>query len=170
MSKDCLDVVTPFPGRTRCRPSQPPKRKVFIPIYPNALPTVPKLSRSSRTAPLVVNNLEASQRALPCSQTRFGVPEPRRRGFESHPLRHFLYFVVFRMLGVYHGVCFALVSGRLSAEKRLADMSRRGNAYGSENRVNILKKGKVGKNWNLYPAVVEPNGKLRDRGRVRGKV
>src|SRR5258706_5109772 len=24
MSKDCIDVVTPFPGRTRCRPSQPP--------------------------------------------------------------------------------------------------------------------------------------------------
>src|SRR5258706_10473747 len=47
MSKDCLDVVTPFPGPTRCRPSQPPKRKVFIPIYPNTLPTVPKLSRST---------------------------------------------------------------------------------------------------------------------------
>src|SRR5260221_2992354 len=67
MSKDCLDVVTPFPGPTRCRPSQPPKRKVFIPIYPNTLPTVPKLSRLSRTAPLVVNNLEASQSAI----TRF---------------------------------------------------------------------------------------------------
>jgi hypothetical protein len=49
-------------------------------------------------------------------------------------------------------------------------MSRRGNGYGSENRVNILKKVKVGKNWNLYPAVVEPNGKLRDKVRVRGKV
>ena len=49
-------------------------------------------------------------------------------------------------------------------------MSKRGNAYGSENRVNILKKVKVGKNWNLYPAVVEPNGKLRDKVRVRGKV
>src|SRR6266404_2703748 len=64
MSKDCLDVVTPFAGPTRCRPSQPPKRKVFIPIYPNTLPTVPKLSRSNRTAPLVVNNLEASQSAI----------------------------------------------------------------------------------------------------------
>jgi hypothetical protein len=32
-------------------------------------------------------------------------------------------------------------------------MSKRGNGYGSENRVNILKKVKVGKNWNLYPAV-----------------
>src|SRR5580700_768542 len=59
---------------------------------------------------------------------------------------------------------------RLSAEKGLADMSKRGNGYGSETRVNILKKVKVGKNWNLYPAVVEPNGKLRDRVRVRGKV
>ena len=49
-------------------------------------------------------------------------------------------------------------------------MSKRGNGYGSENRVNILKKVKVGKNWNLYPAVVEPNGKLRDKVRVRGKL
>jgi len=67
-------VVTPFPGRTRCRPSQPPKRKVFIPIYPNTLPTVPKLSRSSRTAPLVVNNLEASQSAITRLLNRFGGP------------------------------------------------------------------------------------------------
>jgi len=29
---------------------------------------------------------------------------------------------------------------------------------------------KVGANWNLYPAVVEPNGKLRDKVRVHGKV
>jgi hypothetical protein len=49
-------------------------------------------------------------------------------------------------------------------------MSKRGNGYGSETRVNILKKVKVGRNWNLYPAVVEPNGKLRDKVRVRGKV
>ena len=49
-------------------------------------------------------------------------------------------------------------------------MSKRGNGYGSENRVNILKKIKVGASWNLYPAVVEPNGKLRDKVRVRGKV
>ena len=49
-------------------------------------------------------------------------------------------------------------------------MSKRGNGYGSENRVNILKKVKVGTTWNLYPAVVEPNGKLRDKVRVRGKV
>jgi len=49
-------------------------------------------------------------------------------------------------------------------------MSKRGNGYGTETRVNILKKVKVGANWNLYPAVVEPNGKLRDKVRVRGKV
>jgi hypothetical protein len=49
-------------------------------------------------------------------------------------------------------------------------MSKRGNGYGSENRINILKKVKVGKNWNLYPAVVEPNGKLRDKVRVHGKI
>jgi len=48
-------------------------------------------------------------------------------------------------------------------------MSKRGNGYGSANCVNILKKSKVGKNWNLYPAVVEPNGELRDKVRVRGK-
>lgn len=49
-------------------------------------------------------------------------------------------------------------------------MSKRGNGYGAETRVNILKKVKVGGNWNLYPAVVEPNGKLRDKVRVRGEV
>jgi len=49
-------------------------------------------------------------------------------------------------------------------------MSKRGNAYGPENRVNILKKVKVGKIWNLYPAVLEPNGRLRDKVRVRGKI
>jgi integrase len=49
-------------------------------------------------------------------------------------------------------------------------MSKRGNGYGPENRVNILKKVKVGITWNLFPAVVESNGKLRDKVRVRGKV
>ena len=49
-------------------------------------------------------------------------------------------------------------------------MSKRGNGYGSDNRVNILKKIKIGKNWNLYPAVVELNGKLRDNVRVHGKM
>jgi integrase/recombinase XerD len=51
-----------------------------------------------------------------------------------------------------------------------ADMSKHGNGYVRENRVNILKKVKIGKTWNLYPAVVGPNGKLRDRVLVRGKV
>jgi hypothetical protein len=46
---------------------------------------------------------------------------------------------------------------------RAAHGSKRGNGYGSENRVNILKKVKVGKNWNLYPAVVEPNGNSATR-------
>ncbi len=48
-------------------------------------------------------------------------------------------------------------------------MSKRGNGYG-KNRVNILKKIKVEKIWNFYPAVVEPNGKLRDKVLVRGHV
>jgi hypothetical protein len=48
-------------------------------------------------------------------------------------------------------------------------LSKRGNGYGNH-RVNILKKVKVGKTWNFYPAVVEANGKLRDKVLVRGKV
>ena len=52
----------------------------------------------------------------------------------------------------------------------LADMYKRGNGYGIETRVNILKTVKVDRNWNLYPAVVEPNGKLRDKVRIRGQV
>jgi hypothetical protein len=47
-------------------------------------------------------------------------------------------------------------------------MSKRGNGYGNH-RVNILKKVKVGKTWNFYPAVVEPS-KLRDKVLVCGKV
>ena len=39
-------------------------KKAFIPIYPNTLPTLPKPSRASRTASLVVNNLPASQSAI----------------------------------------------------------------------------------------------------------
>jgi integrase/recombinase XerD len=49
-------------------------------------------------------------------------------------------------------------------------MSKHGNDYGAENRVNILKKVKINNIWNLFPAVVEPNGKLRDKVKVRGKV
>jgi len=36
----------------------------FIPIYPNKLPTVPKPPTTSRTPPLVLNNLPASQGAI----------------------------------------------------------------------------------------------------------
>jgi integrase/recombinase XerD len=48
-------------------------------------------------------------------------------------------------------------------------MSKRGNGYGA-NRVNILKKVKVGKIWNFYPGVVESNGNLRNKVLVHGKV
>jgi hypothetical protein len=37
---------------------------VFIPIYPNRLPTVPKPSTTSRKPPLVLSNLPASQGAI----------------------------------------------------------------------------------------------------------
>jgi hypothetical protein len=36
----------------------------FIPIYPNTLPTVPKLSRASRMMSLVFSELPASQGAI----------------------------------------------------------------------------------------------------------
>ena len=53
----CVDMRYPVVG--------PRSRGVtaFIPIYPNKLPTVPKPSRTSRTASLVVNNLPASRSA-----------------------------------------------------------------------------------------------------------
>jgi hypothetical protein len=51
----------------------------FIPIYPNALPAVPKPSRSSRTASLVVNNLEAIQSAITRLLNRFAVPKTPTR-------------------------------------------------------------------------------------------
>jgi integrase/recombinase XerD len=37
-------------------------------------------------------------------------------------------------------------------------------------RVNLLKKVKVRGQWKLCPAVVEPNGKLKNRVRVKGKI
>src|SRR2546421_314924 len=61
------------PGRAECglTESQSPENdgerriaKSFIPLYPNNVPTVPKPSGGSRTASLVLNNLEASQRAI----------------------------------------------------------------------------------------------------------
>ena len=42
----------------------PPSGAVFIPIYPNRLPSVPKPSKPSRTASLVFSNLPASQYAI----------------------------------------------------------------------------------------------------------
>jgi len=58
----------------------------FIPIYPNTLPTVPKPSKASRTASLVVNNLEASQSAITRLLNRC-TGQNLYRGFESPPLR-----------------------------------------------------------------------------------
>jgi hypothetical protein len=63
-----------------------------------------------------------------------------RSGFESHPLRHFLLNDVW---------CLS-----------------RGNGYGSDNRVNILKKTRVDRNQNLYLAAVGPNGKFRVHDKV----
>ncbi|HET9086618.1 MAG TPA: hypothetical protein VFN53_03770 [Acidobacteriaceae bacterium] len=37
-------------------------------------------------------------------------------------------------------------------------------------RVNILKKVKVRAAWNFYPAVIESNGKLKDKVRVKGAI
>src|SRR5258708_27418723 len=72
MSKDWLDVVTPFPGPTRCRPSQPPKRKN---LYPN-------LSQYA------ANRAQTVQRepngAFSCQQLR-GEPE------RNHPFAKSLY-------------------------------------------------------------------------------
>jgi hypothetical protein len=44
------------------------------------------------------------------------------------------------------------------------------DSYTARRRVNILKKVKVQEKWKLCPAVVEPNGKLKDRVRVNGKI
>jgi integrase/recombinase XerD len=37
-------------------------------------------------------------------------------------------------------------------------------------RVNILKKIIVNGKWGLYPAVLEPNGKLKDKIRIKGEI
>ena len=64
------DVSSSRNGSTRaasvhCGPPQPlHKVRVFIPIYPNTLPTVPKPSKGSRTPSLVFSNLPASQSAI----------------------------------------------------------------------------------------------------------
>jgi hypothetical protein len=70
----------------------------FIPIYPNALPTVPKPSRSSRTASLVVNNLAAIQSAINRLLNRFGVPKTPTR-VRIPPLRHKLSSII---VSIYH--------------------------------------------------------------------
>jgi hypothetical protein len=41
-------------------------------------------------------------------------------------------------------------------------MPRVSSGYGPARRVNIVKKVKVESGWNFFPAVVEPNGKLKD--------
>jgi hypothetical protein len=40
----------------------------------------------------------------------------------------------------------------------------------SKKRVNVLKKVKAQGTWKLCPAVVEANGKLKDRVKVNGRV
>jgi integrase/recombinase XerD len=37
-------------------------------------------------------------------------------------------------------------------------------------RVNILKKIKLDGAWKLMPAVLEPNGRLKDRVRIGGSI
>ncbi len=49
-------------------------------------------------------------------------------------------------------------------------MPKRNRGYGAAGRVNILKKVKVGAVWNFYPAVIESNGKLKDKVRVKGAI
>jgi hypothetical protein len=49
-------------------------------------------------------------------------------------------------------------------------MPKVSSGYGSAHRVNIVKKIKVDGAWNFYPAVVESNGKLKDKVRIKGIV
>jgi hypothetical protein len=56
-------VVEKNPGGAE-KNDGPAGRKSFIPIYPDTLPTVPKLSKSSRAASLVFIDLPASQGAI----------------------------------------------------------------------------------------------------------
>jgi hypothetical protein len=62
-------------------------------------------------------------------------------GFNPTLSRHHpIYFLVFTVRGVDHGVRFAARSCSFSAAESGIPMSKRGNGYGSETRVNILKK------------------------------
>jgi integrase len=49
-------------------------------------------------------------------------------------------------------------------------MTKVASGYGPDHRVNIVKKIKVDGAWNFYPAVVESNGKLKDKVRIKGTV
>jgi hypothetical protein len=49
-------------------------------------------------------------------------------------------------------------------------MTKVASGYGPDHRVNIVKKIKVDGTWNFYPAVVESNGKLKDKVRIKGTV
>jgi integrase len=49
-------------------------------------------------------------------------------------------------------------------------MPKKNPGYGAAGRVNILKKVKVNGAWVLCSAVVETNGKLKDKVRVKGAV
>src|SRR5260370_20825911 len=49
-------------------------------------------------------------------------------------------------------------------------MSPAYDLFGWKKRVNVLKKVKVNGIWKLCPAVVEPNGKLKDKVKVNGHV
>lgn len=44
-----------------------------------------------------------------------------------------------------------------------------GENSSAKTRVNVPKKVKVNGAWTLYPVVVEPNGKLKDKVRVDGR-
>jgi len=60
-SLDSISMVLTLMGSFVCPSDQHERLKTFIPIYPNALPNVPKPPEASRTAPLVFINLPASQ-------------------------------------------------------------------------------------------------------------
>ena len=54
----------PLPNERHKNPLRFLGRVAFIPIYPNTLPTVPKLPRANRLASLVFSDLPASQGAI----------------------------------------------------------------------------------------------------------
>ena len=49
-------------------------------------------------------------------------------------------------------------------------MSAAYDLFASKERVNVLKKVKVQGAWKMCPAVVEPNGKLKDRVKINGHI